>query len=564
MNQESDDTAKANSILGYNFAKTLEKLGLKSIFFSPGSRSTPLILGIERYSNIELIPVLDERTAAFLALGQSKRDQLPTGLICTSGSALTHWFPAVTEAYHSSVPLFLFSADRPSELQDCGAGQTIDQQNIFGKFVRTFHQMDTPTLDITFSTNLVQTLELAFRQATGVNPGPVHLNFPLREPFFPVSFSAKNIGTSEKEIQYLPLLYPDSPNQVSDILSNCKRPLIVAGQFCPIDSIQNWLDKVKIPVLCDSLSPGRHTGHSSVILRYENLLRDASFAQMAVPDLILVLGPLPTSKTLREWIDKTEARRLVIEPRGVNVDPLITDSTSFQIEYQQLVNLKFPALKSEWSELWKEAEQNIEKQFATFFSGILDIFEGKLAYLLSLHLPKKSQVFIANSMPARDFEWFWQNISSERVLLGNRGVNGIDGTLGTAIGIAHESKVPTFLITGDLAFLHDSNALLFAKQIKGNLTIFVINNDGGGIFEHLPISKEPEFEKCFATPQNVDLGKLCSTFSIKHELLNTWTEIVERIKHPTESGIHVIEILTDRKKDRQTRLELLSISPYNA
>ena len=164
-------------------------------------------------------------------------------------------------------------------------------------------------------------------------------------------------------------------------------------------------------------------------------------------------------------------------------------------------------------------------------------------------------------MPIRDLEWFWQKKTSNRRLFGNRGVNGIDGTLGTAIGIAHGTEGPTFLITGDLAFLHDSNALLFAKQFKGSLTIFVINNDGGGIFEHLPISTEPEFEKCFATPQNFNLSKLCASFEIKYSLETSWSQIIERIEKPIASGIEVIEIPTDRKKDRNTRQKLLSISP---
>ena len=163
-------------------------------------------------------------------------------------------------------------------------------------------------------------------------------------------------------------------------------------------------------------------------------------------------------------------------------------------------------------------------------------------------------------MPIRDIEWFWQKQTSNRKIFGNRGVNGIDGTLGTAIGIAHESEHPSFLLTGDLAFLHDSNALLFAKQFKGSLTIFVINNDGGGIFEHLPISREPEFEKCFATPQNFDLSKLCATFEIKYSLETSWSRIIEKIEKPIAAGIEIIEIPTNRKKDREIRQKLLSLS----
>ena len=562
MKKSPSEIANANIAFGAHFAQTLSYLGLSKIFFSPGSRSTPLIVGIERFSEIELIPVLDERTAGFIALGQSMRENRPVGLICTSGSALTHWFPAITEASHSGVPLLLFSADRPPELQDCGAGQTIDQKHLFGNFVREFHQLEVPQLNEHYKNQLLSSLKSAYQTSIGINPGPVHLNFPFREPFLPTS--TVEITYEEADFTFLsdnPVTYPDSPNLISREISHFKHPLIVAGQHIEKRYLNDLLGVAEIPIICDSLSSIRQSGASNLILRYENLLRDPKFAKEANPDLILSLGPLPTSKTLRKWIENTCSKRVVIEPRGIKVDPLSGESIAYQMPYEKLCEIDMPTSAKGWLDLWQKAEEKVNAKISKALAEKHSVFEGKLAYLLSLHMPDRSNLLVANSMPIRDLEWFGQKNTSNRKLFGNRGVNGIDGTLGTAMGIAHCSDQPSFLLTGDLAFLHDSNALLFSKQLKGSLTIFVINNNGGGIFEHLPISNEPEFEKYFVTPQNFDLSKLCASFGIKYSVETSWDLITEKIGHPITSGIEVIEIPTDRKKDYLVRQELLSISP---
>ena len=559
MKQTPEEIAHANLAFGAYFAKTLSILGVEKIFFSPGSRSTPMVIGVERFSDIDLIPVLDERTAAFLALGQSKRKKQPVGLICTSGSALTHWFPAVTEASHSGIPLLLFSADRPPELQNCGAGQTINQENIFGNFVRQFHQLEVPQTNENYRDHLVTVLKSAYQKSLGVNPGPVHINFPFREPLLSESEVHIDFDLTGFLTQPTDNIYPNSPTEISKIISSSKKLLIVAGQYVEKNHLQQLYSK-EVPVICDSLSSIRNTDEASLILRYENLLRDQNFAQKAKPDSIIILGPLPTSKTLRKWIENTSSKRIIIEPRGIKVDPLSGESIDCQISFDQLSEIDIPTQEPGWLDYWQNAEEKINSKMTKAFSEELALFEGKLAYLLSLHLPDRSNLFVANSMPIRDIEWFWQKKTSNRKLFGNRGVNGIDGTLGTAIGIAHESEDPSFLLTGDLAFLHDSNAMLFAKQFKGSLTIFVINNEGGGIFEHLPISREPEFEKCFATPQNFDLSKLCSTFGIKYSLETSWSQIIEKIEKPIAAGIEIIEIPTNRKKDREIRQKLLSLS----
>jgi len=563
MNADSQSTARANWAWGCAVAKTLLELGVEKVVFSPGSRSTPLVLGCENQNGLETIPILDERTASFFALGLSKRTGIPTALICTSGSAPTHWFPAVTEADHSGVPLLLLSADRPPELQDCGAGQTIDQTELFGRFTRAFHQIPLPDESETSLKELTEIIVRAYSETTGRNPGPVHLNFPFREPLVsedkePVKIDLPAITAP---VPSPPNLSPSRADGILEKLGSGKRLLVIAGEHAPLETFSQWDHSQSPPILCDSLSPLREAPAPTRILRFENLLRNKDFRQKARPDAILQLGPLPTSKTLRKWIEELDVPRVVIEPRGKNVDPLTSPSTSYDTDYAHIPTQELPECEKGWSDLWVQAEDQIESKLDLFFQEENAWFEGKLGRLLSTQLPKSSQLHVANSMPIRDLEWFWQGSDLGRTLSGNRGVNGIDGTLGTALGIAHDSKDPSFLLTGELAFLHDSNALLASREFSGSLTVFLVNNQGGGIFENLPVAGLPAFEKCFATPQDCNFKMLCEAHGIKHVLPGNWEELIELIQSGPPSGIRVIEIRTDRKKDRKTRLELLDLGP---
>jgi 2-succinyl-5-enolpyruvyl-6-hydroxy-3-cyclohexene-1-carboxylate synthase len=561
MNLNSESTAQANFVWGDVVARTLHELGVSMVFFSPGSRSTPLVLALERHPFINCASVLDERTAAFLALGYSRRTQEPAVILCTSGSAVTNWFPAIAEASHSSVPLLFLSADRPEELQNCASGQTIDQVNLFGSFVRGFHQIPLPDLDPTAIQSLRNALTQAYFESMDLNPGPVHLNFPFREPFLPLELPDPVELSSLITMDPSKLDSDRAVDEISRLANQFVKPLIIAGEHAPAAFILDWLSKYPTPVVCDSLSPLREYPLSTKILRNENLLRDSSFAQQAKPDLIIVLGPLPTSKTLRSWIDQSGAERLVIEPRGISVDPLTSTSHSFQLEYSRLSHIELPICGNEWVKLWSSAEKSVEKKLELAFSEQSDFFEGKLVRLLAKNLPDHSCLQVSNSMPIRDLEWFWYAKEKKRKIFGNRGVNGIDGTLGTALGLAHRSGLPTFLLTGELAFLHDSNALLFHAQFMGSLTVFIINNKGGGIFENLPVAEEPEFEKCFATPQECDFSLLCGAHGVEFICPSTWEEISGLIQHPIANGVRVIEMKCDRKKDRETRRRLLSLSP---
>ena len=563
MTPPSPSTGGANTAFGRAVARDLADLGVKHIVFSPGSRSTPLILACEEEPRLQTIPVLDERTAGFVALGLSKRRRLPTALICTSGSAVTHWFPAVVEADHSSTPLLLLSADRPPELQDCAAGQTIDQVDLFGRFGRAFFQAPLPDQDKEALPVLRKMLVEAYRATLGKDPGPVHLNFPFREPLLSQEDDLPTIGPPPLSANLTDLgLPPDADTcGLLEHLGACRRLLVVAGERAPAKTFEKWSGENGPPILCDALSPLRDSTCANRILRFENLLRDDGFRALAEPDAIIQLGPLPTSKTLRAWLEELEVPRAVIEPRDRKVDPLQSPSSSFEVDYPSLSSLNLPPCEPRWTSLWMEAESQVDSKLDDFFERENGWFEGKIAHLLSLHLPAGSQLQVANSMPIRDVEWFWKGSDQGRSLFGNRGVNGIDGTLGTAVGLAHDSSKPTFLLTGELAFLHDSNALLVAPKLHGSLTVFLVDNQGGGIFENLPVAGLPAFEKCFATPQQCNFRMLCEAHQIEFITPADWPALVALMAEPSPAGIRVIEIKTDRKRDRTIRRELLELGP---
>jgi 2-succinyl-5-enolpyruvyl-6-hydroxy-3-cyclohexene-1-carboxylate synthase len=558
MTSTSEQTAEANFLWGHLVACGLSDLGITTVFFSPGSRSTPLIIGCEKEKRLSCFPALDERTAAFLALGHAKRTNVPTAVICTSGSALTHWFPAVTEASYSGIPLLLLSADRPPELQECGAGQTINQINLFGSFVREFYQSPIPCLEQEYIHNLQTILQTSYSKSVGPNSGPVHINFSFREPLWSTADSTPVLPPFSSLVHASPSDQTEYSESTDDLayISQASRPVVIAGLNAPSSLPEKFQS---IPILCDSLCALRETKHPARILRFENLLRCPKFRESIKPDQFILLGPLPTSKTLRSWIEESGVPRLVIEPSGRKVDPLLGTSHSICLNFEQLDRLGLPKSEPGWLEKWTAAEQLVEEKIDLEFKKISCDHEPKITRILSAHLPSNSNLYCANSMPIRDLEWFWKPSEQKRNLFGARGVNGIDGTLGTAIGIAHQSKQPTFLLTGELAFLHDSNALLFASELIGSLTVLLINNQGGGIFENLCVANLPEFEKCFATPQTCDFAKLCAAHSVEYLLLQEENELISHIKSPPKEGIRVIEIRTDRKVDRKVRQNLVSL-----
>ncbi len=550
--------------------ETLSRLGLTTAIVCPGSRSTPLTVALAQHPTIKAIPILDERSAAFFALGCAKRSHLPVVLVCTSGTAGANFLPAVIEAKESHIPLIVLTADRPPEMRACASGQTIDQQKLFGDFVNGYGEMAIP--EVALLTYARQTMIQAWVRALSPIPGPFHLNCPFRDPLAPLSMPLEvNLDEDSFFSAVVPPLLGEVshsvlPQKLLEDWFNQPRGLIVAGPAQPKNP-ENYCHTVaKIsqtlgwPVLAESLSPLRNyqSLNPYLISTYDILLRQD--AHQLIPDRVIQLGPLPTSKALRQWLSRHQPLTYQVMSYPLNVDPLHSRTQYLTISVECLGQLvsseKSVTGPSQYCQAWTDCDRILNHTLNHTLQSLEVPFEGKISWLLSQYLPKDTPLIIANSMPIRDMESFWQPNDRHIQPYFSRGANGIDGTLSTAMGIAHNNR-NSLLLTGDLAFLHDTNGLLNARYLNGSLTIILINNQGGGIFEMLPISDfNPPFEEYFATPQTVNISDLCHAYGIQHTLIKTWEQLIQQIKNlalKNHPPLRVLEFCTDRTADAYWR-----------
>jgi len=577
------DFRNINTLWASLLVETLYRLGLEMAVLCPGSRSSPLTLAFAQHPQIKTIPILDERSAAFFALGRAKRSRQTVVLVCTSGTAGANFYPAVIEAKESQVPLLILTADRPPELRHCHAGQTIDQIKLYGHYPNWQTELTLASSEPELWTYLRQTLIYAWEQTQFPRAGVVHLNCPFREPLAPIpqpdilslasSFDPEvffaGIQASSLVTKSFSFTLPHFP----------KQGLIIAGLYQDqqaLDYCQAIADIAEIldyPVLADALSPVRHFAeiNSHLISNYDFILRNQNQAELLTPEIVIQIGELPTSKQLRTWLTQQNIPRYIIDASGQNYDPLHGNSIHLRLSWQSFLwqlkesqkklktnipiekNIKNPQL-SDYIHQWKTLNQKIQDSIDQTMIEREDLFEGKIPWLLAQSLPKQTPIFIANSMPIRDVEFFWKPNNQQTIPYFNRGANGIDGTLSTALGIAHQDQ-PTILLTGDLSLLHDTNGFLLREKFEGHLTIILINNNGGGIFEMLAIAEETTsqdlFEDYFATPQNINFSQLALTYGIEYQKIEKW-ETLKRVLNPLPtSGIRLLEIVTHRKLDAQ-------------
>lgn len=583
------DFRNTNTLWASVLVETLVRLGLRTAVISPGSRSTPLTVALVAHAGIEAIPVLDERSAAFFALGLAKGTGLPTLILCTSGTAGANYYPAVIEARESRVPLLVITADRPPQLRHCASGQTIDQQKLFGDFPNWYAELALPRPQLALLAYLRQTLVQAWRRTLLPSPGPVHLNCPLEDPLAPVEDNSTEGLRASLDDRFWLGLEPDSgiPSPVLGGVhaslqgwlgarQSCDRGLIIAGPAQGVDplgysqAINRLSTYLQWPVLAEALSPLRNHAQLQpyLVTTYDLILRSPHWARGLQPDQILQVGALPTSKVLRQWLDHSLARRWIIDSTTDNLDPLHGHTTALSTSLPEIVlALAQETPPSQCSgvylERWLSLEQQTRQQLDRNLGAITDLFSGKVPWLMAQVLPPQTPLVIANSLPIREAEWFWPPGNRGIRPLCNRGANGIDGTLSTALGVAHGGP-PTVLLSGDLALLHDTNGWLTLPWLDGHLTVVVINNQGGGIFQSLPIAQfEPPFEQWFAMPQRVDLNRLCAAYGVSYEQVSTWDQLRACLTFLPDRGARVLEIRCDRRLDQQRREQLLAASdPY--
>ncbi|AFZ58923.1 2-succinyl-5-enolpyruvyl-6-hydroxy-3-cyclohexene-1-carboxylic-acid synthase [Anabaena cylindrica FACHB-243] len=562
-----------NQLWSYVLTETLKRLGLSCAVICPGSRSTPLTVAFAKQApDIEAIPILDERSAAFFALGLAKATQKPVVLVCTSGTAGANFYPAVIEAKESRVPLLILTADRPPELRECHSGQTIDQVKLYGNYPNWQTELALPNADREMLSYLRQTVIYAWERCQFPTGGVVHLNISFRDPLAPVADGTNFTLDLEDFFAGIVASFPipHSPFPIPQEWQQCQRGIIIAGlaqpnqpqEYCK--AIAHLSQTLNWPVLAEGLSPVRNYADFNpyLISTYDIILRNQQFAEVLIPKIVIQIGEMPTSKELRHWLISTKPQHWVIDSCSQNLDPLHGKTTHLRISIEDIEQLKYEGMgnreENKYLQQWCQAEIKVRKNIDQTFKNIDELIESKIAWLISQHLPPGTPLFISNSMPVRDVEFFWKPNNLGIIPYFNRGANGIDGTLSTALGVAHIQQ-SSVMLTGDLALLHDTNGFLISKKFLGHLTIILINNNGGGIFELLPIAKfDPLFEKFFATPQDIDFSRLCATYGVQHEFISSWPQLQERLQILPKIGIRVLEVRTNRKLDAQWRKDNLA------
>ncbi|AXI09834.1 2-succinyl-5-enolpyruvyl-6-hydroxy-3-cyclohexene-1-carboxylic-acid synthase [Oceanobacillus zhaokaii] len=548
-----------------NFVDELVKSGITDVVISPGSRSTPLALTFTEHPSIKEWVIIDERSAAFFALGIAKQTKQAVALICTSGTAAANYFPAIVESHYSRVPLIVITADRPHELRGVGAPQAIEQVKLYGDYVKEFHEMALPEGTPEMLNYVRNKAAHAVYIAQEGNPGPVHLNFPLREPLNP-DFSLEAIweptGYGNYERIYQESLDGRKRLTTTQIqlliekLQSKKKGVIVCGPQVDddfADAITALAAKWGLPILADPLSQVRSGKHdkNNIIESYDAFLRNATIRKQLKPEFIIRFGAMPVSKAYLFYLkENKDVMQFTIEnsagyrePTGNITEFIFADAVSLCKDLlSQSPEIGFD---EKWLQAWQDMNHIAKKHL---LADVEDkITEGEAVRALVDVTPESSSVYVANSMPIRDFDTFMLTTDKSFTVLANRGANGIDGLLSSGIGAATAGN-PVTIVSGDLSFFHDMNGLLAAKHYQLNVTILLINNNGGGIFSFLSQANDKKhFEALFGTPLNIDFKHAVNMYGGKYILAKTEAELKELLKKSyQENGLHVIEIQTDR------------------
>jgi 2-succinyl-5-enolpyruvyl-6-hydroxy-3-cyclohexene-1-carboxylate synthase len=544
------------------FARALvdewSRAGVGEACLAPGSRSAPLALALAADDRIRVHVHLDERSAAFFALGTAKASGSPAVVLCTSGTAAANFHPAVLEASHSRTPLIVCTADRPPELRDTGAGQTIDQFDLYGRAVRWFCEVGVPEDHPGAAASWRSTAARAVAESVGPPAGPVHLNLAFREPLVPtgaplVDAPGRADGRPWTTVTR-PTRAPDEVTvaRVAEAVRAHPRGLIVAGWGS--DASAEAVDRVATaagwPVLADPIS-GLRQGRNAVST-YEALLRSPGFAAGHRPDLVLRLGAAPTSKPLTQWLG-AQVPQLLVDPDGAWLDPGRGVAERLAVDPEPLLTALAGALAPAaerdpaWLRSWQDAESVARAALDDLLDGWETLFEGRVARDTVDALPDGATLVVASSMPVRDVEAFAPPRSGVR-FLANRGVNGIDGFVSTVLGTAAVSPGPTVALLGDLCLLHDANGLLGAAGRGVDATFVVVDNDGGGIFSFLPQAEQPEhFESLFGTPHGVDLAALPSMHGLPADRVEKAGEVVPAVEAAIAAGgVRFVIVPTER------------------
>jgi 2-succinyl-5-enolpyruvyl-6-hydroxy-3-cyclohexene-1-carboxylate synthase len=550
------------------FVDELARCGMRDACTSPGSRSTPLVLSLASDPRLRCHSHIDERCAGFFALGLAKASQLPVAVTCTSGTALAELLPAAVEAHEAGVPLLILSADRPPELRESGAGQTIDQVKLFGSAAKWFFDVGTHELGDTDATSAprlrwMRTLACrAYWRALEGRPGIVHLNFALREPLvigdepLPPDGSGRRDGAPYVRRAPGRLADPEAMQELRALIAGARRGVLIAGRHeraTPLGTAAAaFCETAGWPLLADPLA-GARRGNNAVA-HYDALLRDPSFSAASQPDLVLRVGDLPTSKPLREWLAGLDAMPQVqLDPEGSWQDPAAVLARSLALEPAHALSTLahepgvLAGTDPDWLGTWRSADERA----AEAILGVLaasGLSEPVVAAELGVLLPAQATLFVASSMPVRDIETFWPVRPDPPRVLCNRGANGIDGTVSSALGAAAASvrgeSGPVVLLIGDVALAHDIGGLIAARRLELPLTIVLLDNDGGGIFDFLPVAADARARAALATSRTSTPRASRGTASTNDAPAEPRADASSADAHPDREDLYTRHILT--------------------
>ncbi|WP_299262161.1 2-succinyl-5-enolpyruvyl-6-hydroxy-3-cyclohexene-1-carboxylic-acid synthase [Halorientalis sp.] len=571
-----------NTLWGRVIADELAAAGVSGAVLAPGSRSTPLTVAIADHSEFETFSVLDERSAAFFALGRARRTGDPTAVVCTSGTAAANFHPAVIEASQSRVPLLLLTADRPPELADSGANQTVDQEKLYGDSVRWYRSLPEPEPTDRKLRSLRTTIDRAVGATTATPAGPVHLNCPFRKPLEPVDVDGDVPGgladraplaVEGRDGPYVertagrPELTETEVDDVAAALRNGDRGLLVAG---PADApglgpeaVADLAAATGFPVLADPLSGlrfGDHLDRAGVTVcgGYDSYLDGAG--DWPDPTVVMRFGASPTSKVLRQYLRDRADRQFVVDPAGGWREAEFTATDHLVADPSRLAR----ALAERFDDgVTDTGDSGYRERFASAERDYWDLvddaradepFEGQVLATVTERVPDPATLFVSNSMPVRDLDRFGRPRATDLTVLGNRGASGIDGITSTALGAGSATGDPLVLVTGDLAYYHDTNGLLSLARCGVDATIVLVNNDGGGIFHILPIEDfDPPFTEQFRTPHGLDFEPTADLYGLAFQRVRP-DEFAEAFEEAQEmDGTQVVEVVFNAEASHRTR-----------
>ncbi len=565
------DRTNANTALASAFVEELARCGMRRAVISPGSRSTPLAVALWRRPEIDVEVIVDERSAAFLALGAAQASGTPVAVLCTSGTAAANLHPAVSEADHSAIPLIALTADRPPELRGIGAGQTIDQIKLYGSSVRWFCEVGNHGADDGGLLHYRSTACRGFAAARGEpRPGPVHLNLPWREPLAPIAVEGAVTATDELALEgrgdrpltaVTPVDLEPSDFLLEEVAKHIGEALsgvIVAGRQLDPGLREPLAELARVagfPILAEPTSQIRCGPHdrSQVVTAYDLLLRDERFSTRVIPDLVLRFGEMPTSKPLREWLTRSGADQIAVDPLGGWNEPTRRAAALLRADPTDLA-AGWAARLGEQRDppsAWIEAEAAARRAIEGELDQIETTTEPGLHAAFGEAHRDGDLVYTASSMPIRDQEAFLGAVDADALFLCNRGANGLDGLISSGIGAADATGRPTTIVTGDLGLLHDLGGLAALREVTTPVRIVVIDNDGGGIFHFLPQETAldmAEFEALLGTPRGVSVSRAADLFELPHQSLGSIAELPEALA----AGTGLIEV----RADRHTNVEL--------